>query len=227
MANYLTTDTDLTAVADAIRTKGGTTGDLAFPTGFVSAVEAIPSGGGGVSWDDIASGNEPNGEIVLTVTSVPMHAFFGRRGPNDWTCKGPNVTSIATGAFRDCQHLRAVYFPRLTSVAYQTFYGATNLNVADLGVAASMDNGLFQNTKLDTLILRKSDAITKITNTNVFGNTSFASGKTGGTIYIPKAMYDHLGDGTALDYKAATNWSTIDGYGTITWAEIEGSIYEI
>ena len=39
--------TDLTAVADAIRTKGGTSASLAFPAGFVSAVQAIETGGGG------------------------------------------------------------------------------------------------------------------------------------------------------------------------------------
>lgn len=42
-------DSDLTSVANAIRTKGGTSASLAFPAGFVSAINAIPSGGGG-SW---------------------------------------------------------------------------------------------------------------------------------------------------------------------------------
>ena len=37
-------DTDLTSVANAIRTKGGTSAQLAFPAGFVSAVQAIPTG---------------------------------------------------------------------------------------------------------------------------------------------------------------------------------------
>lgn len=41
MAEYLTNTADLTAVADAIRTKGGTSAQLAFPDGFVSAVQAI------------------------------------------------------------------------------------------------------------------------------------------------------------------------------------------
>lgn len=41
MANYKVADTDLTSVANAIRTKGGTSASLAFPAGFVSAVEAI------------------------------------------------------------------------------------------------------------------------------------------------------------------------------------------
>ena len=46
MAEYLTNDTDLKAVADAIRTKAGSTAALAFPDGFVSAVNGIQAGGG-------------------------------------------------------------------------------------------------------------------------------------------------------------------------------------
>lgn len=47
MANYIASDTDLTAVADAIRAKSGGSSQLAFPAGFVSEIQAIPSGGGG------------------------------------------------------------------------------------------------------------------------------------------------------------------------------------
>lgn len=39
-------DSDLTSVANAIRTKGGTSASLAFPADFVSAINAIPTGGG-------------------------------------------------------------------------------------------------------------------------------------------------------------------------------------
>lgn len=45
MANYKVTDTELTSVADAIRTKGGTQAQLEFPTGFVTAIGNIPTGG--------------------------------------------------------------------------------------------------------------------------------------------------------------------------------------
>lgn len=38
-------DSDLTSVANAIRTKGGTSASLAFPTGFVDAIDAIETGG--------------------------------------------------------------------------------------------------------------------------------------------------------------------------------------
>lgn len=47
MANYIASYADLTSVANAIRTKGGTSAPLAFPAGFVSAIAAI-SGGGGI-----------------------------------------------------------------------------------------------------------------------------------------------------------------------------------
>lgn len=52
MANYKVIDadqldSDLTSVADSIRTKGGTTAELAFPEEFKAAIEAIETGGGG------------------------------------------------------------------------------------------------------------------------------------------------------------------------------------
>lgn len=49
MTDYLTNATDLTSVANAIRTKGGTSASLEFPSGFVAAIENIPSGGGGTT----------------------------------------------------------------------------------------------------------------------------------------------------------------------------------
>lgn len=58
-------DADLLTVAKAIRAKGGTSDQLAFPDGFVSAVEGIQTGGGGTvertawyrppDWPDITS----------------------------------------------------------------------------------------------------------------------------------------------------------------------------
>lgn len=57
-------DAGLTSVADAIRAKSGGSSQLAFPAGFVSEIQAIPSGGGlppGVS--AVATG-------TVTVTSA-------------------------------------------------------------------------------------------------------------------------------------------------------------
>lgn len=57
-----------------------------------------------------------------------------------------------------------------------------------------------------------------LANVNAFANTPFKSGGAGGEIYVPSALID--------TYKASANWSTLDGYGTVTWKAIEGSIYE-
>ena len=46
MAEYLTNTTDLTAVANAIRAKGGTSAPLVYPSGFVSAIQSIDTTGG-------------------------------------------------------------------------------------------------------------------------------------------------------------------------------------
>ena len=44
MAELLTNTTDLTKVASAIREKGGTSGSLVYPDGFVTAIQAIQTG---------------------------------------------------------------------------------------------------------------------------------------------------------------------------------------
>lgn len=38
---YITSDVELTSVADAIRSKTGGTSSLSYPTGFVSAINSI------------------------------------------------------------------------------------------------------------------------------------------------------------------------------------------
>ena len=45
MAEYLTNTADLTKVASAIREKGGTSASLVYPDGFVTAIQAIQTGG--------------------------------------------------------------------------------------------------------------------------------------------------------------------------------------
>ena len=151
----------------------------------------------------------------------------------------PNLTTLyATHCFDGCSALTMACFPKLGTGSTQytytaTFYNCSSLQSADLGTLGDTSRGRGLNnqdfygcTNLKTLILRKNDAICALGNISCFQNSSIASGGNGCTIYIPKALYDHLGDGSSLDYKAATNWSTVDGYETITWAQIEGSIYE-
>lgn len=67
MADYKATTEEFTTVANAIRTKGGTQAQLEWPSGFVSAVNAIPTGGGGsLSWHDSLMSNWDFGNPVNT-----------------------------------------------------------------------------------------------------------------------------------------------------------------
>ncbi len=250
MANYLVTDTDLTSVADAIRTKGGTSAALEFPDGFVDAVEAIETGGGTDYLAEAISNSLTTYESDA-VTSIRGNIFNG--ATNLQYISLPNATSMAGNAFNGCTKLNHVNFPNLRTLSGNSHFASARvlvialpsivtqlplaflqnnntLTAVDLGPNSNGVGGTCFNgaRALTTLILRKTTAICAMggTPSNVFGDTPFKSGGTGGTIYIPKALYDHLGDGSSLDYKAATNWSTVDGYGTITWAQIEGSIYE-
>lgn len=82
MANYITTDTELTSIANAIRTKGGTSAQLVYPSGFVSAIQAIQtsSGGGGTTtWETMYDAStwivssDPNYFIISDYTT-PIQA---------------------------------------------------------------------------------------------------------------------------------------------------------
>ena len=61
-------DSDLTSVANAIRAKSGGSSSLAFPSGFVSEIQAIPSGGGGnaiMATVDVVFDNISRGEAYI------------------------------------------------------------------------------------------------------------------------------------------------------------------
>ena len=64
----------------------------------------------------------------------------------------------------------------------------------------------------------RSETVCTLSNVNAFNNTPFASGETGGTVYVPQALIE--------DYKIATNWSTLYEAGTCNFVAIEGSEYE-
>lgn len=235
---------DLTSVANAIRTKGGTSAALAFPAGFVDAIDAIETGGGASDVDAIIDGSvqsissgvttvrERAFQNVTALKTVSLtgkvwiksYAFYGCTGITSFDAK--KAYKIFGNAFEKVA-CDALVFPNITGElganSLSNFKGTkVDLGGSGFSIKFSAFSGA---TNLATIILRSSYVLT-LADTNAFNNTPFASGKAGGTIYIHKALYDHLGDGTSLDYKAKTNWSVIDGYGTITWAQIEGSIYE-
>lgn len=274
-------DSDLVSVANAIRTKGGTSAQLAFPADFVSAVNAIQTGGGGgLTLDGFCTLAEPNGAVVYTGTAaVGGYAFYGRTGVTSFSAPNlartnaigqlglayathmtsvslPKVKTLASGVFTgctaltsvdmplfeefssgsifyNCSNLVEIHLPNCNRLNDRTFQGCTKLKRVILNTnkrspsTTAFGTYCFYGAALDTLVLGGTDdALWKLGNINAFDNTPFKSGGTGGTIYIPEALYNKLGDGSSLDYQSATNWSTLHSRGTVTWAKIEGSIYE-
>ena len=216
-------DSDLTSVANAIRTKGGTSAQLAFPAGFVSAIGNISAGGDYIA-EDWLDKTKPSGNIVTDKLFTHYDGKYMLSSRANIT----NVTfneSVCVGE----DQLRNSDFQtftgkKVTTLYNNAFYGSGQLTHVD--ILGGTINQAFNNCgHLATIILRSS-SVSSLASTAAFTGTPFKSGGTGGTIYIPKSLYDHLGDNSASDYKAASNWSTVDGYGTITWAAIEGSIYE-
>ena len=215
----------------------------------ISITYVKPSGGGQQEAADLISGTLSGVYANPLVTEVKQQGLRGL--PNVTEFNLPNCILIQDSGFRYNDSVRRIYVPKATGTASNyLFANCRSLEVIALPSFASASGLTFQSdtslaavhygpnfsrlynqafvgcTALATLVLRRVTALVELANINVFNNTPFASGGSGGTAYIPKALYDHLGDGTALDYKAATNWATIEGYGTITWAQIEGSIYE-
>lgn len=209
-------DNALEATADAIRTKTGDSADITFDfaneTGFASAVEAIPSGGYvAADWFDM---NIPTGLIITSeILGQYDHQFcmFKRKG--NFSVHFTETKTLSENIFQS-SNVRKIVAPKCTAIRANACASAsylTHLDTQGIGGYSSTLNGA---SALTTIILRGT-TLTGIAS-NTFTGTPFKSGGSGGTIYIPKALYDHLGDGTELDYKAATNWSTIDGYGTVT-----------
>lgn len=164
-------DADLTSVANAIRAKGGTSAQMAFPSGFVSAVQAIPtgitptgtksitengtydvtqyasaevnvSGGGGISTDDIANGTAPSGAIVLSSAVTTVAAQAFCRKPIT-SISGSAVTTVKTAAFQDCSSLTSATFPALATIESNAFKGS-KLTSASFPLATSVGGTAFE-----------------------------------------------------------------------------------
>ena len=88
-------DSDLTSVANAIRTKGGTSASLLFPSGFVSAINDISGGGGGGSYPWYG----PN--TVLDYTKTITINLKNDTSWDSWTASTSATTILAASSNAD------------------------------------------------------------------------------------------------------------------------------
>lgn len=153
--------------------------------------------------------------------SIGTNAFY--RCSNLKEVDLPSAITWGGNAFRECTSLTEVTLP--ATLVLPSFYGCTSLEKVDVGNAgqlsasASIAANTFGTAALfDTLILRRPTSIVSLHSTSAFNGTPFASGGTGGTVYVPEALME--------SYQTATNWSTLYEAGTCNFMAIEGSEYE-
>lgn len=217
-----------TAKADlktAIEGKGVTVSSATLIDGYADLVESIETGGGSEpSLNDFLAEAITAFRITDSRISTPrtkLQNYF-----NQASLFITRSAAGQNGMFSASRFTSIVFDPPSLQGTGTNFNSSnTYLTICDIGdyVNAIGNNAFLNDSNLKTLILRRTSLLT--CSSNSFSGTPAASGGSGMTIYIPKTLYDALGTGTN-DYKAATNWATYDGYGTITWAAIEGSQYE-
>lgn len=150
------------------------------------------------------------------ITKLPSFAFSYRKSMTSVNL--PNVTSLMAQAFSNCTGLIAAELPRLASVtSTANFSGCTALRRVDLGVVTAIPASTFNNDAVLNEIVLRHTSVCALGNVNAFSGTPYASGGTGGKIYVPSALIE--------SYKTATNWSVLYGYGTVEFVALEGSEY--
>ena len=198
MAKRIVEESSLVSVANAIRTKGGTTGSLVFPDGFVTAIGNIQSGGGGggTNLAPLVDGSitEVTSDMMEGCTNIRTYAFYKCRSLTSIVI--PNgVTSIGDSAFYNCISLTSVVIPNsVTSFSNYAFYSCSKLtSIVIPNSVTSIGNNAFANcSSLATVELKRTTPPTL--NRTAFNNCTALT-----QIIVPA--------GKLSAYKSATNWS--------------------
>ena len=160
-------DSDLTSIANAIRTKGGTSAQLAFPAGFVSAVNNIPSGGGTSVPSKDVDFIDYDGTIVYSYTAqefLALSAMPANPSHDGLVAQGWNWT------LQNAQAYVAEYGMHTIGQMYTTSDGKTRFYVRILedGTSVTKDIGLqFVSSVADNVTIDWGDG-----NTETAGATS-------------------------------------------------------
>lgn len=149
------------------------------------------------------------------VKTIPNSAFGSTAITN---ANFPLTTSVGKQAFYWCASLISVNIPKVTNLGVSAFNKCHSLAAIDLPSVTTLDDQAFANcTALTTVVLRSASVVT-MKYASAFNGTPFASGGTGGTVYVPAVLIEQ--------YQQATNWSSLFAAGSCEFVAIEGSEYE-
>lgn len=208
----------LTTYANEVTGKSDTT--------LSDAVESLVDGyGGGSSFDANAwvDGSFTPKKIVFDA-DLNRKAYIFSHCPFEeivWTYKSTRNIDISSRMFLESQYLKTFVATSFSgafgSASTNAFDGCISLEKVDWS-GNGLNGAMFVKcSSLTTVILRRSSSIVSVAS-NSFNNTPFASGGTGGTLYVPQSLIS--------SYQSANNWSTILGYENNSIVAIEGSQYE-
>lgn len=137
MSKYLVDDSSLTSVADAIRSKTDTSDNLSFPTGFVSAISDISTGGGDI--DALIDGS-----ITSITTSAAIISDYGLYNRNKLTVlNAPNVEEVGYAGL-DGARVYALDFPLLTKAGNYAFRNNKRVNSVNFPLLKRLPNWGFK-----------------------------------------------------------------------------------
>lgn len=121
-------ETSLTTVADSIRAKAGITDQLVFPSGFVSAVQAIQAGGedylAKLIMDTLVEYSSSE------VTRVARYTFAYKNSLKKLSL--PNAKALDENCFFICPYLEEIIIPKVTVIGEGAFYGCSRLKLSEL-----------------------------------------------------------------------------------------------
>ena len=187
MSKRLYEESDVKAVADAIRAKNGST-DTYKLSEIAAAISKIETGGD-TSAEDALIDRTISGDYTNdSVTSIGRYAFFWC---NDLeSLSFPEVQKLGIYAINSCRNLTTVFLPKVTYMG---------------------DCCLQNNPRLKTVVITQTDSVCTLFSASVFGGCYRFWGTLDpecnpgslkdGYIYVPDALVD--------SYKTADNWKEL------------------
>lgn len=214
-------DADLKTIADAIRAKAGTTGEMAFPEGYVSAVAPLVNGEDYLAdvinktcaelvnrkITKISSGFQQDNKNLWRV-ELPALVESGESvftGCQEMTIfKVPALKKVSSGAFANMPKMTSFYFPSLETMkgwGYNFNQDKAVERIYFPKLTSEIGNSDFNNCLKLTALILGANSVCTLSNVSAFSYTPINRyNNTIGYIYVPRALVD--------SYKAATNWST-------------------
>lgn len=137
---------------------------------------------------------------------VKPYAFFGCTALTR-TGLPYNFVNTDSDSWNGCSSLEYFVHGNIHGLYTRTLRGCSSLKAVDIGGENFVDTRatMCDNcTVLNIFVIRKTGSVVPLQNISAFNGTPFASGKSGGTLYVPASLVS--------SYQSASNWATILGY---------------